>query len=305
MNFAVQNEGELKVTNGIFYSFNSGAINNDGSIVLTSVRLMGNYGLGLVSSGQAILDDTVIASNRFGGIANSGVMTITHSVISEMGDWFTTAIGNSGTLTVEDSAIVDSINFYTTPATALYNTGSATFINTTIARSSGGDATIFNAGGADLHFYNSTFAYNSPGIENAPGGTVTLQNTILAQNGGNCFGDPLQSLGFNLVDDTTGCTIIATPDDFLDIPALLFPVKGGVSAPPANEETLFAPLAFSSPAVNGGNPAGCFDDQGNAILTDQRGLPRTGTCDIGAYEYIAAFDPLQYLWLPAILNFSP
>ena len=36
--------------------------------------------------------------------------------------------------------------------------------------------------------------------------------------------------------------------------------------------------------MNGGNPAGCKDDKGNPLPTDQRGLPRFGRCDIGAYE---------------------
>ncbi len=304
--FAIQNEGTLAITDGIVWSENYSGINNNGFLALTAVRLRNSFGIALVNYGYMAVNDVVIAGNRFGGVANHGTMIILNSVVDDFGDWFTTAIGNSGTLTIQNSVIIDSINPYTTPATALYNTGSTTFINTTITRSSGGDTTIFNAGGADLHFYNSTFAFNGSGIENAPGGVVTLQNSILAQNGGNCTGDPIQSLGFNLIDDTTGCTIISTPDDILNIPALIFPVKGNAAyAPPANEEALFAPLAFSSPAVNGGNPAGCFDDQGAPILTDQRGLPRSGACDIGAYEYIAAFDPLKYLWLPAILNFSP
>ena len=48
-------------------------------------------------------------------------------------------------------------------------------------------------------------------------------------------------------------------------------------------------LLLGSPAIDGGNPAGCKDAQGNLLKTDQRGMPRpdpedTGGCDMGAYE---------------------
>ena len=40
----------------------------------------------------------------------------------------------------------------------------------------------------------------------------------------------------------------------------------------------------SSPAFQGGNPAGCKDAEGNLLITDGLGQPRFGNCDIGAYE---------------------
>ncbi len=303
----LENHGVVKVSDLWVWAPNGTGLINAGDFTLLNGFSENNFGPGIVNSGIFSGTNIIVSGNRSGGIANGGVMTLTQSVVEDYGDWFTTTIGNSGALTMRDSVIIDNFNPYTTPATALYNTGSVTFINTTIARSSGGDTTIFNAGGADLHFYNSTFAFNSSGIKNASGGIVTLQNSIFAWNGSNCTGDPIQSLGYNLIDDTTGCIILSTPNDILNVSALIFPVKGfAQSFPfPANEEALFAPLAFSSPAVNGGNPAGCFDDLGNPILTDQRGLPRSGACDIGAYEYLAAYDPLHYSWLPEIFQFPP
>jgi hypothetical protein len=50
-----------------------------------------------------------------------------------------------------------------------------------------------------------------------------------------------------------------------------------------------------------GNLAGCTDHSSNPLTTDQRGVARVGVCDIGAYEYNPAFDPLSYLFLP--INF--
>ncbi len=295
--------------------YSGSGIENYGSATLTNGKLSDSPGVGIANSGEAELTEVVISYNRGNDIVNNGVMTITRSAVGQNGFWGTSSIGNSGTLTIRDSAIVNNNNAYPTTATALYNSGNTTLINTTVSGSSGGmSGTIYNAGGAELRLFNTSVTYNvssiGSGIYNAPGGIVTLQNSILAQNGAsqndNCAGDPIQSLGYNLIEDTTGCTIIPGPGDLLNVSALIFPHPWGVGAwYPANEEDNFSPLAFSSPAVNGGNPAGCFDDQGAPILTDQRGLPRTGACDIGAYEYIAAFDPLEYLWLPAALRFSP
>ena len=57
-------------------------------------------------------------------------------------------------------------------------------------------------------------------------------------------------------------------------------------------------LLAGSPAIDGGNPAGCTDPWGNPLTTDQRGEVRpadgngdcTAICDIGAYEVPAADD---------------
>jgi uncharacterized repeat protein (TIGR01451 family) len=46
----------------------------------------------------------------------------------------------------------------------------------------------------------------------------------------------------------------------------------------------YHPLLPDSPAVHAGHPAGCVDPFGNPLATDQRGFPRFGRCDIGAYE---------------------
>ena len=45
-------------------------------------------------------------------------------------------------------------------------------------------------------------------------------------------------------------------------------------------------LPAASIAVNGGDPAGCKDDNGNPLATDQRGYLRVGACDIGAFEFV-------------------
>ena len=48
----------------------------------------------------------------------------------------------------------------------------------------------------------------------------------------------------------------------------------------------YLPLLPGSPAIDAGNPSGCYDHLGNPLDTDQRGAARNGRCDIGAYEYL-------------------
>jgi hypothetical protein len=47
------------------------------------------------------------------------------------------------------------------------------------------------------------------------------------------------------------------------------------------------PLLPGSPAINGGNPAGCIDPSDVELLVDQRGFvrPQAASCDIGAFEF--------------------
>ena len=49
-------------------------------------------------------------------------------------------------------------------------------------------------------------------------------------------------------------------------------------------------LQQGSPAIDAGNPNGCTDHQGNPLTTDQRGNPRHGPCDMGAFEFGSCGD---------------
>lgn len=56
------------------------------------------------------------------------------------------------------------------------------------------------------------------------------------------------------------------------------PTHSGGTPPP----TRF--LSVGSIAIDGGDPTGCTDPDGDALPTDQRGAGRVGTCDVGSYE---------------------
>jgi LPXTG-site transpeptidase (sortase) family protein len=118
-----------------------------------------------------------------------------------------------------------------------------------------------------------------------PANTPSLRNTILAGNsageGPDCWGD-INSAGYNLIGDASGCIFTAQASDQVGVDPLLAPLadNGG--------ETLTRALLTGSPALDwiptGAN--GC----GTAVTSDQRGedrpYPAGGSCDIGAYEYV-------------------
>jgi hypothetical protein len=107
------------------------------------------------------------------------------------------------------------------------------------------------------------------------GGTMTVQNTILARNSRECAGasdTSVTSLGTNLIGDPTGCTITLQPSDLTGDPGLDAFTDNGT---PGNGHF---PLLPGSPAINAGNNAVC-------PRTDQLGRRRIGPCDIGAIAF--------------------
>ena len=111
---------------------------------------------------------------------------------------------------------------------------------------------------------------------------MVLQNTVLAENwaslGPDCYeGHPaytIGSAGYNLIGDIFGCVISLTTGDLTNVDPKLGQWEGSPG---------YHPLLSDSPAINAGNPAGCMGSTG-LLTTDQRGAPRVGRCDIGAYE---------------------
>ena len=169
-----------------------------------------------------------------------------------------------------------------------------TIINSTISNNVGSG--IYNYMGT-LIITDSTIANNDGGgtsggiyfVNQNNTGSVTLYNSVLGNNKANsapdCYG-PITSAGYNILSDSVGCTFAATTGDQIDVDALLGPLQdnGG--------PTFTHWLYQGSPAIDGGNPAGCTDHLGNSLTTDQRGFSRPldgnsdgiNVCDIGAYE---------------------
>lgn len=117
--------------------------------------------------------------------------------------------------------------------------------------------------------------------------TGFLANTILYGNRAGtspeCVTDDasIESLDYNLLGETTGCTISGTTsNDITGKNPALGPLadNGGVTQTHA--------LDPASPALDQGNPGGCVDTSFDPLAFDQRGEDRNanGRCDIGAFE---------------------
>jgi len=234
------------------------------------------FGAGILNNGTLTISNSTISNNhgtsdRFstgGGISNGGTLTINDSTVSgnSVGAWLDSGgggVANGGTLSINDSTL----------------TGNSA---SSLGEASGG--AIYNRG--KLAINNSTISGNSAksggGIYNYPGYTVTIQNSIVANSvsGGNCSGT-IASNGYNLSSDAA-CHLEGS-GDLNSIDPKLGPLQN--NGGPTQTQALLS----GSPAIDGGNPAGCTDGVGHLLKTDQRGLPRPdaediGGCDIGAYE---------------------
>lgn len=257
-------------------------------------------GGGIRNDGTLTITDSAIDNNHAGaaaGIWNLGTLTISSSTVKEN---MTTGDGggilNVGILTLRNSSIVNNTGGVgggiANGSTGFGLLATANIINSTIsgnsAESRGGG--IGNPSTGTLALYNSTvsgnhdaFSPGSGGIYNE-NGNVTLQDSILAGNSNpnsgamDCSGT-IFSAGYNLLGNTSGCSFAADTGDLTDINPHLGQLIGTSSAP------AYHPLLSGSPAIDAGNPAGCIDPDNNPLTTDQRGVARVGTCDIGAYEF--------------------
>lgn len=230
----------------------------------TFVSNTAGAGGGLANFAHASLTGAVLRANRAtaslsAGLLNSpsGYLTLFGSSVS---DNLETGLVNSGTLTITASTVAGNL------ANGLTNAGSATVVNSTLTNNQG--AGLSSGGSANI--VNTTVAGNQGGgLVNTGIFLVAIHNTLLAGNSPqNCSGS-LTSLGHNL-DDGPSCGLSAAGDLPHTNPLLLpLAANGG--------PTFTRALSPASPAINAGDDTGC-------PAADQRGAPRIGHCDIGAFE---------------------
>ena len=246
----------VTITNGDTTS-SGGGIFNRGTLTLTNSTVSGNTadgaGGGISNSGEATLTNSTVSGNtaaQGGGIENRGTLTLTNSTVT--GNMSLAGGGGilnlSGTLTLTNSTV--SGNTADGAGGGISNSGEATLTNSTVS----GNAAAFDSGGI-LHL----------------DGPLTLKNSIIAGNSApDCDGLAVTSLGNNIDGDST-CNL-AGPDDQPGVDPLLGPLadNGG----PTQTQALLA----GSPAINAG-------DDTAALAIDQRGFPRVGVSDIGAFEF--------------------
>jgi hypothetical protein len=271
-----------------------------------------------ISQGNVTLYGITIrngAARYGGGISNGGNLSVIASTISGnkatirfcLHSQICTAAGggiyNSNSLTIASSAVVGnsveglpssgcyiSSGYCLTVGGGIFNQGKMIMSNSTVANnlsfSSSGSGRAYGGGifnQASAVISNGTVSGNSSFVGGGiyTSGSMTLQNSVVADSSyGNCYGT-MTSNGYNLSSDGT-CNFNSR-GDLNNHDPLLGPLQnnGGTTQTMA--------VLPGSPAIDGGNPAGCTDGQGNLLKTDQRGMPRpnpedSAGCDIGAYE---------------------
>ena len=246
-------------------------------------------GLFVKDSGDFAISGVTLANgnNDFGGairgLNDSGTLTIDACLfLDNHADQYGGAIMSSDALTITNSAFVgNSINWFGGALMSQGNT--ATILNTTFDSNSAG------AGGSALVVYG-TATLSFVTITNNVGAsafwtefqTVTLRNSLVAQNGGGNFHtDSIQAVsgGYNLIDNNNGPFTSDRTDNI-----------GGTIASDAigdnGGETLTVALEPESAAIDAVPVEACTDAGGTPLTVDQRGFARPAgvACDAGAFE---------------------
>jgi uncharacterized repeat protein (TIGR01451 family) len=241
-------------------------------------------GGGIYNKGKLSLMNSEIIHNTTtymsGGIVNYASLTLIDSLVMDniANKYGGGILNNGGTITITNSTLSNNeiIETYSSAGSAIENRGTLIVSNSTISGNRGQFA-IYNFFG-NASFNNVTVTQNDNGILGSYGGTITFRNSIISSNGSwDCmaYQTTVSSLGYNIIQKQDQCTL-GSNDLSVDPKLTSLANNGGA--------TLTIALMVNSPAINAGNPDGCLDSAGNPLLTDQRGAPRMGRCDIGAFE---------------------
>ncbi len=263
-----------------------GGISASAPVGITTSAVVGNIaggsGGGISASAALTLGDTTLSENQAagsgGGIQSAGQLSITAGTLA----------GNSAGAS----------------GGGISSSGSATLTNVTIsANSAGSGGGLANSGSATLASLtlanNSASAGNGGGLLNSPGKSMTLKNSIVANNSGatapDCAGT-ITSQGHNLLGVVgPTCVLGAATGDLLNRDPQLGALRDNGGPTPTRA------LLAGSPALDAGSPAAA-GAAGACPMTDQRGVsrPQTGRCDIGAFE-LAGVAIVDFAFQPANL----
>jgi len=239
------------VSNGSYTSAGGGGIQNGGTLLLNDSTIKNNTtvsgGSGIHNPGTATINRSTISNNKGLGIANDG------------GYYGGAAILNINNSTISGNSLSGITNYWSPDALrSIININNSTISN--------------------------NFSIGVGGIANqANVANVKIQNSILALNTTSSTGpdcNSITSLGYNIIGNTSGCTVASTTGDRFNVNPLL---TGSLVGSP-----LYHLLLLNSPAIDAGNPSTC-------LSTDQRGVtrPQGAACDIGAIEYKTPDPPVS------------
>lgn len=295
--------------------------NVDATTTISGMRMTGGNGASTVQNGRAgavynndgflTLEFVSIESNSAangGGTNNAGsgsIMTIRNSALSN-----NTATGAGGAMQNFSTSTLNLINVTVNHNTCnstltggggIQANGTLTMSNVTFSgnSASGGDGGAIYYNGSGLTMNNVTVANNAASGGGAGGlhkSTSTLnaniRNSIFSGNTGSASPDvagAISSQGNNIIR-TVGTSTGWIASDLQNVDPLLAPLGYYGSSLPGTPLYYTHALLNNSPAINAGN--NCVADltcaAANppvALATDQRGAPRAGNVDVGAYEF--------------------
>jgi len=265
-------------------------------------------GVGMEVGSLTISNSTLSNNNAFGGggglffatISPKPSATITNSTISgnSANEGAGILIGASSKATIRSSTISGNTAVAVLGSPAL---GGGIFIDgkplsvldSTISDNVAQGPTSHGGGidslNATVTLNNVTISGNTAaiggGIDTHVGKSFKSSNSIIAINTGttlapDCDGN-LVSTGYNLLFDTTGCSISGKASTDIDgQDPLLQPLFLNLPGTTETQEP-----QMTSPALEAGNPGTPNGSGGHCLPTDQRGVKRLPhKCDIGAYQ---------------------
>lgn len=306
--------GAVSIANGIglftnsFFQGNTGAdggaISASGNLTLVGCSFTGNstsgsgaalmYAAGSTYKNLSIDQSTFI--NNIGGTGSTSVGGALHIIAPETATISNSLFSGNSAPQIGGGAISYTSNGVDPSYLTLYNS--------TFTANSGydGGAIRITAAQSFATISNCTFSDNTASHQGGAAffqtDTVSITNSILANNSATSFGDDcyvtsgVTSLGYNLIETISDCGLTITPDDITGIDPDLSPLANNGGA------TFTMAISATSPAVDAGNPTGCKESPTatSAIVYDQRGSDYhrtidgdgdgTPQCDIGAYEYV-------------------
>jgi Zn-dependent metalloprotease len=262
------------IQNG-FHSTQGGGLYNSGTLILSKSVINGNVsqwmGGGIYNYGTMTINNTEIRANTIGQVGYSG------------GGGGGGIFNGSHTLTLNNSIVIGNmiLGSFEGAGIHVFTTGTVNLNNSTIINNSGGSGIYISGGTVNIN--NGTISGNQFNGFTNWNGSITLSNTIVAENGGtsDCSSiGTVTSLGFNLIGNPTNCTFSPVTGDQVNVN----PKLGILVGKPA-----YITLFPGSPAIDAGNPAIPGSGGAACLATDVRGVSRPvgARCDIGAYEYRA------------------
>jgi CSLREA domain-containing protein len=286
-------DGDLDITDSVtIVGAGARATIVDGNRTVTEERVFD-----ILGSGDTVTIGDLTVRNGVGGILVGQATTTLNVLRATFSGNTNRGIRNFGPLNVTDVTFSGNTIGAGGSGGALAVGGPTTLTNVTFSGNSAGTSGGAIWTEASLTINNATIVRNTADIDGDGGdgggiywdaGTTTLRNTILADNADSsaatkhpdCSG-PLTSDGYNLIEDTTGCSISGTQvGDVTGSDPGLGPLQdnGGPTDTHA--------LPSTSPAFDAGNPAPPGSGPLACIATDQRGVarPQFTRCDIGAFE---------------------